>query len=154
MSASSERPRDGLDLAIVNGTVITMDPVRRVLRGGAVGIKDGRIVAVEAEASTLAAAAETINASGKIVLPGIVDTHGHAGHSLTRGFGEGSTWMDMVETIYFHASDLWFWEAESRLAALERLRFGITTSVRTKSSGPGWDFTTFKASLPSVAVST
>ena len=35
-----------LDLAIVNGTVITMDAERRVLRGGAVGIRDGRIVAV------------------------------------------------------------------------------------------------------------
>lgn len=139
MSTPNASQQAGIDLAIVNGTVITMDPDRRVLRGGAVGIRDGRIVAVEADAASLPDARETIDAAGKIVLPGIVDTHGHAGHSLTRGFGEGSTWMDMVETIYFQASDPWFWEAESRLAALERLRFGVTTSVSMTGSSPRVD---------------
>ena len=47
--------------------------------------------------------------------------------------------MDMVETIYFQASDPWFWEAESRLAALERLRFGVTTSVSMTGSSPRVD---------------
>jgi cytosine/adenosine deaminase-related metal-dependent hydrolase len=142
MSDVTHTPDAGLDLAIVNGTVITMDPDRRVLRGGAIGIQDGRIIAVEADASDLPAARETIDASGTIVLPGIVDTHGHAGHSLTRGFGEGASdggWMHIVETIYFQASDPWFWEAESRLAALERLRFGITTSVSMTGSSPRID---------------
>jgi cytosine/adenosine deaminase-related metal-dependent hydrolase len=139
MSTPNDGQQAGLDLAIVNGTVITMDPDRRVLRGAAVGIRDGRIVAVETGAASLPPARETIDATGRIVLPGIVDTHGHAGHSLTRGFGEGSAWMDIVETIYFHASDPWFWEAESRLAALERLRFGITTSVSMTGSSPRVD---------------
>lgn len=143
MSDTPGTPGGALDLAIVNGTVITMDPDRRVLRGGAVGIRDGRIVAVEPDAAALAEARETIDAAGRIVLPGIVDTHGHAGHSLTRGFGEGAGWMDMVETIYFHASDPWFWEAESRLAALERLRFGITTSVSMTGSSPRIDDTKY-----------
>jgi cytosine/adenosine deaminase-related metal-dependent hydrolase len=142
--ANQQAPTGGeaLDLAIVNGTVITMDPARRVLRGGAVGIRDGRIVAVESDAAALGGARETIDAGGRIVLPGIVDTHGHAGHSLTRGFGEGASdggWMHIVETIYFHASDPWFWEAESRLAALERLSFGVTTSVSMTGSSPRID---------------
>ncbi len=47
--------------------------------------------------------------------------------------------MHIVETIYFHASDTWFWEAESRLAALERLRFGVTTSVSMTGSSPRID---------------
>jgi len=131
-----------LDLAIVKGTVITMDEQRRVLRGGAVGVKEGRIAQVEADPAALGPASETIDATGAIVLPGIVDTHGHAGHSLTRGLGEGRDddgWMSTVERIYFHASDSWFWEAESRLAALERLRFGITTSVSMTGSSPRID---------------
>lgn len=142
MSDTTGESSNGIDLAIVNGTVITMDPERRVLRGGAVGIRDGRIVAVEADSTSLPPARETLDAAGKIVLPGIVDTHGHAGHSLTRGFGEGANdggWMHIVETIYFHASDPWFWEAESRLAALERLRFGVTTSVSMTGSSPRID---------------
>jgi cytosine/adenosine deaminase-related metal-dependent hydrolase len=131
-----------LDLAIVNGTVITMDAQRRVLIGGGVGIRDGRITQVEADAGALEAAREVIDAAGSIVLPGIVDTHGHAGHCLTRGFGEGldeGGWMEIVETLYFHASDEWFWTAESRLAALERLRFGVTTSVSMTGSSPRVD---------------
>jgi cytosine/adenosine deaminase-related metal-dependent hydrolase len=131
-----------LDLAIVNGTVITMDAERRVLPGGAIGVRDGEIAQVEPSAATLGDVAETIDATGAIVLPGIVDTHGHAGHSLTRGLGEGLAeggWSQIVETIYFHASDLRFWESESRLAALERLRFGITTSVSMTGSSPRVD---------------
>lgn len=131
-----------LDLAIIGGTVITMDGRRRVLPGGAVGVRDGAIAAVEAEPAALDEARETIDATGSIMLPGIVDTHGHAGHSLTRGLGEGldeGGWSDIVETIYFHASDISFWEAESRLAALERLRFGVTTSVSMTGSSPRID---------------
>lgn len=131
-----------LDLAIINGTVITMDAQRRVLIGGAVGVLDGRITHVEADPAALPEARESIDAMGSIVLPGIVDSHGHAGHSLTRGLGEGldeGGWMDIVERLYFQASDVWFWEAESRLAALERLRFGITTSVSMTGSSPRVD---------------
>lgn len=131
-----------LDLAIINGTIITMDPERRVLIGGAVGIRDGAIVQVEPDAAMLGEAREVVDASGSIILPGIVDTHGHAGHSLTRGLGEGleeGGWMDIVETLYFRASDVWFWEAESRLAALERLHFGVTTSVSMTGSSPRVD---------------
>ncbi len=100
------------------------------------------IVQVEADPAALDEAREVIDASGSIVMPGIVDSHGHAGHSLTRGLGEGldeGGWSDIVETIYFHASDIRFWEAESRLAALERLRFGVTTSVSMTGSSPRVD---------------
>lgn len=131
-----------LDLAIINGTVITMDPERRLLKGGAIGISEGRIVQVEPDSSLLDDALEVIDARGSIVLPGIVDTHGHAGHSLTRGLGEGLAeggWEHIVGTIYFHASDEQFWKAESRLAALERLRFGVTTSVSMTGSSPRID---------------
>jgi len=98
-----------LDLAIIHGTIITMDANRRVLIGGAIGVSEGRITRIEADAASIGEAREVIDAAGSIVLPGIVDTHGHAGHSLTRGFGEGldeGGWMEIVETIYFHTSDV------------------------------------------------
>ena len=130
-----------IDLAIDHGTVITMDPERQVLTGGSVGVDGGRIVAVEPSPERLPEARRRIDATGKIVLPGIVDTHGHAGHSLTRGLGEGldDGWAEIVETIYFHASDERFWRAESHLAALERLRFGVTTSLSMTGSSPRVD---------------
>jgi len=79
-----------IDLAIVGGTVITMDPARRVLRGGGVAVDGGRIVAVEANPEAIPEAHHRIDAGGMIVLPGLVDSHGHAGHCLTRGLGEGA----------------------------------------------------------------
>lgn len=131
-----------LDLVIAGGAVVTMDPARRVLRGGAIGVDGGRIVAVEADAAALPPARRTIDARGKIVMPGLVDSHGHAGHALTRGLGEGldgDGWGDLVGRIYFHASDEAFWRAESDLAALERLRFGVTTSLSMPGSSPRVD---------------
>ncbi len=133
---------------ITGGTVIAMDPARRVLRDGSVGIEGDRIAWIGQAGQEPPAARRTIDATGHYVLPGIVDTHGHAGHSLTRGLGVGRSevgtaagpgWGDIVGTMYFHASDEEFWRAESRLAALERLKFGVTTSVSMTGSSPRID---------------
>ena len=132
----------GWDLVVENGTVVTMDPERRVLRGGSIGVAGGRIVAVVGPGEELPAAGRWIDASGMIVLPGIVDTHAHAGHCLTRGLGDGwesGPWIELMTTVYDHASDEAFWRAESRLAALERLKFGVTTSLSMTGSAPRID---------------
>ena len=53
-----------IDLLITGGTVITMDPVRRVIEGGAVAIKGSRIVAVGPAAEVPGTAARVIDARG------------------------------------------------------------------------------------------
>jgi dihydroorotase len=63
-----------LDLVIRGGRVI--DPSRRLDAVRDVGIAGGKIVAVEPQIA--AAAAETIDAAGKLVVPGLVDIHTHA----------------------------------------------------------------------------
>jgi dihydroorotase len=68
------------DLIIKGGRVI--DPSLRLDAVRDVAITDGRIAAVEA--SIMADAAETIDARGKIVAPGLIDIHTHCGRS-----GEG-----------------------------------------------------------------
>lgn len=131
-----------IDLAVDHGAVITMDPARRVLPHGAVGIASDRVVAVEPHPDLIPDARRRIDATGRIVLPGLVDGHGHAGHSVTRGLGAGREeggWAAIVEEVYFRASEVRFWEAESRLAALERLRFGVTTSLPMTGSSPRVD---------------
>ena len=35
-----------MDLAVINATILTLDPDRRVISGGSVAVKDGRISAV------------------------------------------------------------------------------------------------------------
>lgn len=61
-----------LDLAVLNGTLVTGSG--RAALG--LGVRDGRIVAV-APSEALPPARETVDASGLLVLPGMVDTHFH-----------------------------------------------------------------------------
>jgi len=61
-----------IDTAITGGTLVT--ETRQF--DAAVGVDDGEIVAVGAK-STLPDAAETVDASGQLVMPGVVDVHVH-----------------------------------------------------------------------------
>ncbi len=66
------------DTIIINGTVLTMEPL--ATPAGALAIRDGRILAVgnTAEIRSLASARSTIiDARGRLVLPGFQDTHIH-----------------------------------------------------------------------------
>ncbi len=65
-----------LDLKIVGGKVFI--PGSGFFDGLAIGIKGGKIVNV-ASPDALADASETVDASGKIVMPGVIDPHIHLG---------------------------------------------------------------------------
>jgi len=125
------------DLLITGGTIITMDAARRAIPDGAVLVQAGRIAAVGARAELPTTAAQVIDARGKAVLPGLIDSHGHAGHGLikTMGSGDSAAWFNACGHVYTHASPPAFWRAEARLAALERLMFGITTGVSVLGGG-------------------
>lgn len=127
------------DLILSGGTVITMDPARRVIADGAVAVGGGRILAVGPRAEVEAAhdAPRRIDARGRAILPGLIDGHAHAGHGLvkTMGNGDSEAWSEACRVIYTLASPPSFWRAEAALAALEQLRFGITTSVMLLGGG-------------------
>jgi dihydropyrimidinase len=76
-----------LDLAIRGGTVVTASDVTRC----DVGISDGRIVAL---AERIDGAAEEVDASGLLVLPGGIDSHVH----LDQPSGEGIVMADGFES--------------------------------------------------------
>jgi 5-methylthioadenosine/S-adenosylhomocysteine deaminase len=127
------------DILISGGTVIAMDPVRRVIEDGAVAITGDRIVAVGPRAEILAAhsAPRVIDARRKAVLPGLVDAHAHAGHGLVKslGAGDGDVWNEAVGRLYSIGSTPEFWYEEARLSALERLKCGTTTGVSYLGGG-------------------
>jgi cytosine/adenosine deaminase-related metal-dependent hydrolase len=125
------------DLLIRGGTVITMDPARRVIADGAVAITNGRIEAVGPSAELPSTATKVIDARGKAILPGLIDGHAHAGHGLvkTMGSGDSNAWSEACRIIYTLASPPSFWRAEAQLAAYERLRFGVTTGVSLLGGG-------------------
>ncbi|MCX7560650.1 amidohydrolase family protein [Sulfitobacter sp. F26204] len=127
------------DTLITGGTVITMDPDRAIIENGAIAVAGGQIVAI----GTAYALKEQVQADrivdcvGHAVLPGLIDGHAHAGHGLikTMGMHGGDRWEDICGEVYTQASPPDFWHAEASLAALERLRFGVTTGVSLLGGG-------------------
>ncbi|MFN0099937.1 MAG: amidohydrolase family protein [Gemmatimonadaceae bacterium] len=131
-TAPSTGDREAVDLLITNGTVITMDSGRRVIDSGAVAIRADRIVAVgtTAELAAKYIATETIDATRKIVMPGLIDGHGHAGHGLVKTLGmDTEQWYGATEQVYARGSTVDFWRAEALLTGVERVRFGVTTAL-------------------------
>ena len=97
-----------IDLLIDNGTVFTLDPQRRVLDNASVAVDGDRIVAVgdAAEMRARYAPRQTINAHRKAVLPGLIDSHAHAGHGMLRTMGTGGdagAWMKAAAQVYTEA---------------------------------------------------
>ncbi|MDB5551188.1 MAG: amidohydrolase family protein [Rhizobium sp.] len=124
-------------LLIEGGVVVTMDAGRRVLPKGHVLVAEGRIIAVSETAIDAPADAERIDASGMVVMPGLIDTHAHAGHTLTKGLGDDSEqWMNVTGRIYAQATDAEFWAAEAGLSACERIKCGTTTAALLFGGGP------------------
>ena len=121
-----------IDLLVTAGTLITVDEQRRVISNGAVAVDGGRIVAVGPAPEVLAdhAAQEQIAMPHGVAMPGLIDAHGHAGHSLIRTMADDlGAWMHACEQVYLHGATPEFWRAEARLTALERLMAGTTTSL-------------------------
>jgi cytosine/adenosine deaminase-related metal-dependent hydrolase len=89
------------DLIVKNGLVVTMDPTRRVIRDGAVAVEGSRIVAVGMTADILAAhqAPEVIDATDRMVIPGLIDGHNHPFAYLIGGLADE---VDIFTTLYKH----------------------------------------------------
>ena len=127
------------DILITNATIVTMDRDRRVIDGGSIAIAGDRIAEIGATDELVARhdAARVIDVRDMVAMPGLIDCHGHAGHGLvkTMGGGDGAAWSAACETIYTIGSGVGFWRAEARLAALERLKCGVTCGVSLLGGG-------------------
>jgi 5-methylthioadenosine/S-adenosylhomocysteine deaminase len=112
------------------GIVVSMDPVVGDLSRGDVLIEDGRIAAVAVTID--AAGAEVVDASGKIVLPGFVDTHRHTWQTAFRGIGADWTFAQyhaaMHGTLRPHylPADV---HLGNLLGRVEAVGSGVTTMV-------------------------
>lgn len=87
------------DLIIRNGYVVTMDPERRILSDGAIAIEAGRIVAVGPTDDVLSShrAVNTIDATDRMVIPGLIDGHNHPFQYLSKGIGDD---VDIMTWLY------------------------------------------------------
>src|SRR5438270_3290895 len=122
-----------VDLIVSGGTVVTMDGERRVIEDGAVAVERGRIVEVgkTAEIDGKYAAREVVNATGKVVIPGLINGHTHVPMTLFRGIADDLDLQEWLTKYIFPAEaknvteD--FVRVGTRLGLAEMIRSGTTT---------------------------
>jgi 5-methylthioadenosine/S-adenosylhomocysteine deaminase len=119
------------DLLIAGGTVVTMDDEMRLLEGAALVIDGSNIVSVLPSGAPVPEARERIDASGMLVIPGLVNTHGHVPMSLLRGLADDRKLMEWLNDFIFPAEaknvdeEFSYWG--TLLSAIEMARSGTTT---------------------------
>ncbi len=118
-------------ILIDGGAIVTMDSAGTILKGGALLVENDRIAAILPAGAPRPPAATTIDASGQIVIPGLVNTHGHAAMALLRGFADDLPLLTWLEEHIFPAEaalvDPEFVYYGTLLAAVEMLKSGTTT---------------------------
>src|SRR3989442_1216681 len=133
VSLSAQPPQNRADLIIPGGTVITMDGARTIYDDGAVVVRGDTVVAVgpRAEVEAKYASSQTIDARGKLVLPGFINGHTHVPMTLFRGLHDDVTLNDWLYKYIFPAEaknvNEEFVRWGTRLAAAEQIRSGVTT---------------------------
>jgi 5-methylthioadenosine/S-adenosylhomocysteine deaminase len=125
--------RRTVSLVVTGGIVVTMDAVGHVLTPGAVAIDGRDIVAIDTPEAIAArfSGSESIDATGQVVMPGLINTHTHAPMVLYRGLADDLALMDWLQKYIFPAEAKTvtpeFVRAGTRLAALEMIQSGTTT---------------------------
>ena len=128
---SSPMPRNGQPIIFRNGSILTMDAQHSELHGADLLVVDGRIAAVGYTLDAPDNAFE-IDASGGIVMPGMIDTHRHMWQSVMRGYGadwslsQYFVWYYLNHGSKFRPQDI---SAGNRLSALDAAESGVTTTV-------------------------
>ncbi|MFD9701172.1 amidohydrolase family protein [Lentzea sp. NPDC059081] len=121
----------GATRTLVRGAVVvTVDPAIGDLPRGDVLIEDGRIAAVGADLD--AAGAEVVDATGKIVLPGFVDSHRHTWQTAFRGVGADWTFGQYGRAVHgtvrrhYRPEDVYL---GNLLGRIEAVSSGVTTML-------------------------
>lgn len=122
-----------VDLLISGGAVVTMNGDRRIFENGFVAVRGERVVDV-GDAAALKAknyrARQTIDARGKVVLPGLVNAHTHIPMTLFRGIADDLDLQDWLTKYIFPAEaknvTRDFVIAGTRLGLAEMIRGGTT----------------------------
>lgn len=109
--------------------LITMDEKNRVIRDGAVRIEGDKIVDVDNTEKIMRKYEddEVINCKGKLVMPGLINTHTHAAMVLLRGLGEDMELMEWLETK--------IWPMEAKLKARDVYKGALLACVEMVKNG-------------------
>ena len=114
---------------IINARILTVDPAMTIHDRGWLVVEDGIIRALGTGPAPSLPGTEIVDAGGDLVMPGMVNPHGHMAMTLFRGLGEDVDnrlfrYILPIERKYVTPQMV---RAGSRLAALEMIMGGVTT---------------------------
>jgi cytosine/adenosine deaminase-related metal-dependent hydrolase len=123
-------------ILIEHGVVVTLDARRRVIRDGAVMVEGAHITDVGKtdELRRKYAPVHTIDASRKLVIPGLIDCHVHLAQALIRGCADDVSLLDWLGKYVwplqgnFDAED---GEVSAKLCMLEMIKSGTTSFIES-----------------------
>ncbi|MEM2994993.1 MAG: amidohydrolase [Candidatus Bathyarchaeia archaeon] len=119
-----------MEILIQNGTIITMNREQPIIREGAIAIEENTIVDV-GKTSELKGkygrGYEKIDVKGKIVMPGLINTHQHAAMSLLRGYADDLPLQEWLEK--------WIWPIEKHMTPHDIYTGALLTAVESIMSG-------------------
>jgi len=133
LTAVAFAQKQDADLIVSGGLVVTMNGPRAIYPDGSVVVQGDSIRAVgpRAEVETRYQSKNTIDAHGRLVLPGFINGHTHVPMTLFRGLHDDVTLNDWLYKYIFPAEaknvDEGFVRWGTRLAAAEQIRAGVTT---------------------------
>jgi 5-methylthioadenosine/S-adenosylhomocysteine deaminase len=118
-----------LNLLIHGGTIVTMRE-DKIIHDGAIVIENGTIIDVGKSEEILqkyGSGYEKINAKGRVVVPGLVNTHQHAAMSLLRGYADDLPLQEWLEK--------WIWPIEGLMTAEDIYVGSLLTAVESIMGG-------------------
>lgn len=118
------------DLVLRGGTVVTVDDDDRVVRDGAVAVRNGRIAAIGTAQDAVDWTGPALDTSGCVVMPGLVNTHTHLAMTMFRGYADDVTLEEFLARIVPREMEVLTphnVELGTAVGAVESLLAGVTT---------------------------
>ena len=123
-------------MLFIHATIITMNAWREIIENGAIAILDNRIVDIGKTPALQERYPdeETIDVNGKIIIPGLIDTHVHLAQAMLRGCA------DDMELLQWLCERVWVLQGNyteedgyvsARLCIAEMLKSGTTTFLES-----------------------
>jgi 5-methylthioadenosine/S-adenosylhomocysteine deaminase len=123
------------DLLVTGATIVSMNADRHVIENGFLAVRGGEIVAIGQDITQHypkgVTATTRIDASGKLMIPGLINGHTHIAMTLMRGLKDDVVLDDWLRKFIFPAEarnvteDFVRWG--TRLGLAEMIRSGTTT---------------------------
>lgn len=132
-TAAKRSPAVAVDILIVGGTIVTMNDKREIIEDGAIGITNDKIEIIGTRQSVArnVRAKRTINATGRVIIPGLINSHTHIPMTLFRGIADDMDLQEWLTKVLFPAEaknvNEQFVRVGTRLGLAEMIRGGTTT---------------------------